>query len=110
MSSMLDEPTTTSSALGGPPAGFWRRFASSFIDGLILGVVSTILRYATTSGLGTLLGFIIAGAYFIYFHGSTGRTPGNAALGITVVSITDGAGRPIGYGRAAGRWLMSYVS
>ena len=83
---------------------------SALIDGIILGVVSSIIQYATNRGLGTLFGFIIAGIYFGYFHGTTGRTPGNAALGITVVSVRDGIGQPIGYGRAIARWLMSYVS
>lgn len=92
----------------GPAAGFWRRFGGSLIDGIVLGVVSGILRYAIGNGLGTLLGLVVAAVYFTYFHGSAGRTPGNAALGITVVGIDDG--RPIGYGRALGRWAMSYVS
>jgi len=104
---VLDEPA---GALGGSPAGFWRRLGSALIDGIILGVVSSIIQYATNRGLGTLFGFIIAGIYFGYFHGTTGRTPGNAALGITVVSVRDGIGQPIGYGRAIARWLMSYVS
>ncbi|HEV2591006.1 MAG TPA: RDD family protein [Gaiellaceae bacterium] len=92
----------------GAPAGFWRRFGASLIDGILVGIVSTILRYALGTGLGTLLGFVVAAVYFTWFHGSTGRTPGNAALGITVVDINGGGS--IGYGRALGRWAMSYVS
>jgi uncharacterized RDD family membrane protein YckC len=92
----------------GTPAGFWRRFGASFIDGVVLAVVSTILRYVVGTGFGTVLGFVVAAVYFGYFHGTTGRTPGNAALGIRVVDIDDGS--TIGYGRAIGRWAMSYVS
>ena len=47
-------------------------------------------------------------AYFAYFHGTTGQTPGNAALSIRVVDKDDG--EPIGYGRAFVRWLVSLVS
>jgi uncharacterized RDD family membrane protein YckC len=96
-----------SSGVGGA-AGFWRRFGAALIDGILLGVVSTILRYAIGAGIGTLLGIVIAGVYFTYFHGSTGRTPGDAALSIRVVDIE--SGQTIGYGRALGRWAMSYVS
>src|SRR3954447_25131533 len=119
MSSMHDEPATPMSPMPpvsteelssgrGAAAGFWRRFGASLIDGILLGVVSTILRYAIGTGLGTLLGFVVAAAYFTWFHGTTGRTPGHAALGITVGDIN--TGQPIGYGRALGRWAMSYVS
>jgi uncharacterized RDD family membrane protein YckC len=107
MPSVLDEPT---GALGGAPAGFWRRFGASLIDGIVIGIVSTIVQYATSRGVGYVVGFVVAGIYFGYFHGTTGRTPGNAALGITVVGVRDGIGRPIGYQRAIVRWLMSYVS
>jgi uncharacterized RDD family membrane protein YckC len=67
-------------------AGFWRRFGAAFIDGVLL----------------------IAGGYFGYFHGGTGQTPGDAALSIRVVDV-EGRG-PIGWGRALGRWVVSYLS
>jgi uncharacterized RDD family membrane protein YckC len=92
----------------GQAAGFWRRFGASVIDAIVLGIVSTILRYAVGTGFGTLLGFVVAACYFGYFHGRTGQSPGNAALGIRVVGIGDG--QPIGYGRAVLRWIVSYVS
>jgi uncharacterized RDD family membrane protein YckC len=92
----------------GAAAGFWRRFGASLIDGILLGIVSGILRYAVGTGLGTLLGLVVAAVYFTWFHGSTGRTPGNAAVGITVVDLNGGGS--IGYARALGRWAMSYVS
>ena len=88
-------------------AGFWRRFAASFIDGLVLGVVNCILRAVlgyTGEGIGILIGF----GYYTYFHGSTGQTPGDAVLGIRVLDIDDGT--VIGYQRALVRALVSVVS
>lgn len=95
--------------LGGPAAGFWRRFGGALIDGIVIGVVNGILR-AIFGTAGEGLGFVIGGAYFTYFHGKTGQTPGNAVLGIRVVDVRDRPGQPIGYGRALVRWLVSIVS
>jgi uncharacterized RDD family membrane protein YckC len=89
-------------------AGFWRRFAAALIDGILLGIVSGILRAILSTGGGYALGTLITIGYFVYFHGTTGQTPGNAALSIRVVGKDDGA--PIGYGRAFVRWLVSLVS
>jgi uncharacterized RDD family membrane protein YckC len=89
-------------------AGFWRRFAASLIDGILLGIVSTILQAIIGSGGGYGLGTLITIGYFVNFHGTTGQTPGDAALSIRVVGKDDGA--PIGYGRAFVRWLVSLVS
>ena len=89
-------------------AGFWRRFAAALIDGILLGIVSTILKAILGDGAGYGIGTLITIGYFMYFHGTTGQTPGNAALSIRVVGKDDGA--PIGYGRAFVRWLVSLVS
>ena len=88
-------------------AGFWRRFAAAFIDGILLGVLSIILS-RTLGSAGSGLTFLIGIAYYTYFHGSTGQTPGDAALSIRVVDRSGGA--PIGYGRAFVRWLVSLIS
>jgi uncharacterized RDD family membrane protein YckC len=89
-------------------AGFWRRFAAALIDGILLGIVSGILRAIIGTGGGYALWTLITIGYFVYFHGTTGQTPGNAALSIRVVGKDDG--EPIGYGRAFVRWLVSLVS
>jgi uncharacterized RDD family membrane protein YckC len=106
MSSMLDE---SQPVLPGTPAGFWRRFAAALIDGILLGIVSGILR-AILGAAGSGLGTLVAITYFTYFHGRTGQTPGDAALGIRVLDVRDNVGQPIGYGRAFIRWLVSIVS
>jgi uncharacterized RDD family membrane protein YckC len=88
-------------------AGFWRRFAAAFIDGILLSIVSGILQ-AILGKAGGGLGLLVAIAYYTYFHGSTGQTPGDSALSIRIVDKD--TGRPIGYGRAFVRWLVSIVS
>ncbi|MCW2965169.1 MAG: domain containing protein [Actinomycetia bacterium] len=105
--SSMDSSYAGAVALTSARAGFWRRFAAAFIDGILLGIVSFILQSIlgnTGSGLTLLIGI----AYYTYFHGSTGQTPGDAALSIRVVD-KDGGGS-IGYGRAFVRWLVSIVS
>jgi uncharacterized RDD family membrane protein YckC len=89
-------------------AGFWRRFAAAFIDGILLNIVSWILAAILGQGPGYGIGTLLTIAYFTYFHGTTGQTPGDAALSIRVVDKDGGA--PIGYGRAFVRWLVSIVS
>jgi uncharacterized RDD family membrane protein YckC len=96
--------------LGGRAAGFWRRFVASLIDSIVLGVVTYALRAAVSSGFGLFLSFVISAGYFTWFHGRTGQTPGDAALGIRVVDERDRIGQPIGYNRAFVRWLVSIVS
>jgi uncharacterized RDD family membrane protein YckC len=105
----LSPDETTRRELGGQPASFWRRFGGALIDGLVVGVVNGILR-ALFGNAGEGLGLLVSLGYFTYFHGKTGQTPGNAVLGIKVVDVRDRPGQPIGYGRAALRWLVSLVS
>jgi uncharacterized RDD family membrane protein YckC len=92
----------------GEAAGFWRRFAAALIDGILLGIVSGILRLILGTGPGSGLGTLGSFVYFTYFHGRTGQTPGDAALGIKVVDIDNG--EVIGYGRAFGRALVAIIS
>jgi uncharacterized RDD family membrane protein YckC len=93
--------------MSGEAAGFWRRFAAALIDGLVVGICEYILRLLLGTA-GIALSFVFSAGYFVYFHGRTGQTPGDAALGIRVVDIDNG--EVIGYGRAFGRWLVSLVS
>ena len=88
-------------------AGFWRRFAAAFIDGILLGIVSWILSQILGTS-GSVLTLLVGIAYYTYFHGKTGQTPGDAALSIRVVDKAGGGS--IGYGRAFVRWLVSLVS
>ncbi|MEA2141446.1 MAG: hypothetical protein QOC91_1545, partial [Solirubrobacteraceae bacterium] len=92
----------------GPRAGFWRRFAGAFIDGIILAVIGVILQ-VVLKGAGSALSLLVGLAYFTLFVGGRrGQTPGMSALGIRVISF-DGSGS-IGYGRAFIRWIGGYIS
>lgn len=96
----------------GPPAealaGFWIRFAGALVDGLILGAIGGVIGGILGAETG-LLGFVLAGAYFTYLHGTpAGQTVGNLVCGIRVVEAD--AGRNLEFSKAFLRWLMSYVS
>jgi uncharacterized RDD family membrane protein YckC len=109
-------PPLTPGGPSGPRAGFWRRFAALFIDGLVIavpGVVLIVIGAAANSGALVILGYIllVAGAiaYEIYFTGSpSGQTLGKKALGIRVVDFATGG--PIGYGRSTVRLIGRYIS
>jgi uncharacterized RDD family membrane protein YckC len=119
-------------------AGFWRRFIAYSIDGFIISIIFVVL--AIIAGIAFFAGSMSGGnnawiaemsdparivsltlwfwlfsllintAYFTYFHGSTGRTPGKMLLGLQVVS-TEGVN--ISYGvaflRSVGYLVSSFV-
>jgi uncharacterized RDD family membrane protein YckC len=93
--------------MSGEAAGFWRRFAAAFIDGVLVGIVDTILRLFLHEA-GAALAILVSFVYYTYFHGTTGQTPGDAALGIKVLDIE--TREVIGYQRAFIRALVSIVS
>ena len=102
-------------------AGFWKRFAASIIDGVILMVCGLIiggfigLVYRFTAGtsvgagaLGNLGGIILGWLYFaIMESSSTQGTLGKMALGIKVTNLS---GDRISFGRATGRHLGKIIS
>jgi uncharacterized RDD family membrane protein YckC len=94
----------------GPRAGFWRRFAAIFIDGLILGIVETIAMAAIGSpGAGYAVSTLIGWAYGTLLEGGPrGQTVGKMALGIRVIDFN--AGGSIGYGRALVRQVVKAIS
>ncbi len=101
-------PPDTGSA-SGPRAGFWRRFAGMFIDGILVGIASGILRAITSYGVGTSLAWSSGPCTSRFMIGSErGQTVGQMAMGIRVIDFNGGG--PIGYGRAFIRWLVSIVS
>lgn len=116
-------------------AGFWRRLiaytidntiiiivffiltliiATAFIFGLMSGSDANLLadwtdpvRLAALSIPATILYLVISLAYFTYFHGLKGRTPGKMILGLQVLT-TEGA--PIRFGTAFLRSVGYLVS
>ena len=99
-----------SSSIPSERSGFWRRFAAALIDGLAVGVATTILRVILGIAAGEGIGILLAFGYYTYFHGRTGQTPGDAVMSIKVIDFRDRTGQPIGYGRAFVRCLVSIVS
>lgn len=93
----------------GPRAGFWRRFAAAFVDGIILLIPYWILLAGINAGTAYALSILIDLAYFTYFEGSaSGQTIGKKLLSIRVIDFNSGGS--IGYGRALGRYLARFIS
>jgi uncharacterized RDD family membrane protein YckC len=110
-------------------AGFWKRFAASLIDGLIIGAIQFVLTAVgviDNSGLRAGPGheefdrsisqlFVLCGVMFVvqilYFaimeSTSKQATLGKMVLGIVV---TDVEGKRISFGRAIGRNLGKIIS
>lgn len=106
--------------------GFWIRFAAKFIDGIILGVVNTVLSLvggatmigATASQSGDtatfatqtiliLLQLTVAVGYTVFFLGKFSATPGKMACKLKVVRSDTSK---ITYGRACGRYFAEMLS
>lgn len=126
-------PAPAAPAAGFVYAGFWRRFAAYFLDGLILMVVTIPVGFLTgfpflgfgfrdpgdldpeafAAMIGAVLigngiSFVVGGAYFAMMESSSRQaTLGKMALGLRV---TDVAGRRISLGRAAGRYVAHLLS
>lgn len=90
-------------------AGFWIRFVAVMIDSLLVGAVQLVCSFALTflaggesdnlmiAGVTSTFGLVISTAYYVFFTGYCGQTPGKMALRIKVIR-TDGS--DISYGRA----------
>jgi uncharacterized RDD family membrane protein YckC len=113
--------------------GFWRRFVAISIDFFVLGTIgfTMLILGSVAFGLGispedmaadpeTLmelglkvmaiyqaLGFVLNMAYFTWFHGTTGQTPGKRLMGLRVVRDT---GEAISFGTAFLRWVGYLIS
>src|SRR5215204_1777011 len=94
-------------------AGIGARFVALIVDGIIIGVVSSIigLIFGSSPGEfnagGQVMQLLITAAYYIYLIGSSGLTLGGRLLNCKVV---DANGQTPSYGTAAIRYLMSLVS
>ena len=109
MSEQIQSSQSGGSAAGGPRAGFWRRFVASLVDGLVIGVVNAILLGILSENAATLLAIVSGLGYYTYLEGgASGQTVGKKALGIRVVSLSDGD--RIGYGRAFIRYIGRILS
>jgi uncharacterized RDD family membrane protein YckC len=88
-------------------SGFWRRFAAAFIDGLIIGVVPSLVighdNAVTTNGLSFLVGL----SYSVWMNGTYGATVGKMVMKIKIVKES---GSKINYQDAALRYFASILS
>ena len=116
---LQDEVISAAAAL--PKAGFWIRVVASLVDGIILIVMQVILSVllgVVTAGVingideqgqialslvYTLFGTILSMAYYVFFTGYCGQTPGKMAVRIKVIR-TDG--EEISFGRAFFREVL----
>lgn len=107
--------------------GFWRRGMAFSIDKLILQIVSLVIYYLGSKIMApdyvladfsspfsfTLLwsyygmSLILDMAYFTYFHGMTGQTPGKKLLGLRVIQKS---GASMTLGIAFLRWVGYLIS
>jgi uncharacterized RDD family membrane protein YckC len=103
------------------PAGFWRRFLASFIDGIIVTVIQMPIKIPLTfiqmtafgdsgTGLGGYLGstfvsLIVSFAtiffYYGWFYSTKGATPGKMVMDLRV--LREDTGTHLSYWRSFGR-------
>ena len=91
-------------------AGFWRRGAASFVDGLVLFVPNFAIGLAMPGSPGSafLVQLVVDAIYYALMHSSEGQaTLGKRAFGIKVTGLDGGR---IGVGRAFGRYAGFVLS
>jgi uncharacterized RDD family membrane protein YckC len=111
-------------------AGFWIRSLAYMIDGFVLLALLALLvgvgifGYASGSRTGTMhslaytfyeanwnfmniVAFALNMAYFTFFLGTRGQTPGKMVCGLKVVRLD---GSPVGFAQAALRTLGYYLN
>jgi uncharacterized RDD family membrane protein YckC len=92
----------------GPRAGFWRRFAASLLDALLITTCSLPLIVIDVT-LYKVVNLLAQAVYYTLLEGGPrGQTIGKRALGIRVVSLSNG--EPIGYARGLIRYIGRYPS
>lgn len=115
-------------------AEWWKRLVAAILDSVIVVIPANILggiifaglfrasvpRFDPQTGQLESAGFVggilaaqgafllmflvLTAAYYVYFHGSRGQTPGKMVMKIKV--IDEGTGATISYGSAFLRWLV----
>jgi uncharacterized RDD family membrane protein YckC len=97
------------SVQSGPRASFGLRLVAAIIDGILLGIVGTILRVILGDVLASAVNLLLGLAYYTYLEGSpSGQTVGKRAMSIRVIDFAGGG--PIGPGRALIRYIGRIVS
>jgi uncharacterized RDD family membrane protein YckC len=104
-----------------PKAGFWVRAVAALVDGVLVAVIQFLLTFMLTifaarvgvlhgqeariamAGITWLFGMVVSYAYYVFFTGYCGQTPGKMAIRVKVIRTS---GAEIGYGRAALREIV----
>ncbi len=107
-------------------AGFWIRFVSYLIDVIPIGILGAVLNVSTGTGihcvtvngaytcntgtgaLGSWIGFLVLGGYWVLTWSLLGASLGQKALGMRVVNAADG--QSIDIGKAVLRYVGFVIS
>jgi uncharacterized RDD family membrane protein YckC len=109
------EAAQAQTSVGRQLSSWGRRLAAYLLDTLIIlvplfvligiGAAADVWAIVIVAYIATIVGPFV---YFTFFHGDArGQTPGKRVLGIRVAG--DETGRSIGYGRAFGRYAITFV-
>jgi uncharacterized RDD family membrane protein YckC/Tfp pilus assembly protein PilE len=104
-------------------AGFWRRVAAYFIDGLVVGILAwivgivLILGVAATGGISAMIAatfvnyVVMIAIYWLYFALQE-SSPAQATLGKRAfgLKVTDDHAHRISFARATGRFFGKFIS
>jgi uncharacterized RDD family membrane protein YckC/Tfp pilus assembly major pilin PilA len=89
-------------------AGFWRRAAAAFLDGLILIIPNFIVALFVPGAWAAVAQIVIDALYYALLTSSESQaTLGKRAFGI---KVTDLEGGRIGFGRALARYFAAWIS
>lgn len=103
-------------------AGFWRRFISNLIDGVLVNAMSFIVglimgaiivaRHGKMDGPMTAVVYLCALVISVLYWGICESSPSQATLGkMTMgIKVTDMEGNRISFGKAVGRYLGKILS
>lgn len=94
----------------------WARIGARLLDGLILGVLSSVIVIGLSGGIDrdesswglAIVSLLLAVAYEVGFVGAMGATPGKLMLGLRIVAQEDGR-TPPGWDKAALRYTPDLV-
>jgi uncharacterized RDD family membrane protein YckC len=92
-------------------AGFWIRFVAALLDGILVGIVASVVGAVISDGDGTnLFSLVIGVAYYgLLEGGATGQTIGKKVCNVRVVDVQTGL-PGIGVGRGIGRYFARWLS
>lgn len=96
-------------AASGPRASFFRRLGAAFLDGILVGIVTSVAQAVVGRGYGSAVAIAIGVAYYATLEGgATGQTLGKKMLGIRVIDLRGGG--PIGFSRGVIRYFGRILS